>query len=106
VTPGEHAKRAEEIAAGLSGLPAAQVHALLAVAGEIAMFGDTVDMAVRLMAASDHPPVPEQAATPAQAELITECQSLWAGWAPGLWPVPDQRDPRGWCWADPMAGAG
>lgn len=116
MTPAQHAERAEEITAELQGdspaaryvrdVPAlsvavAQVHALLAIGGQIADLGGSLEMAARLMA--DHPPVPEQAATAAQAGWVAECAPLWAGWQPGFWPVPNPVDPRGYRWADPLA---
>jgi hypothetical protein len=80
----------------------AQVHALLAIAGQLAEFTAAVQVLATVDAA--HPPVPEQAATPEQAAVIELSAPLWAGWQPGTWPVHDALDPRGWRWADPLEG--
>lgn len=100
---GRHAARAAEWAAAGHEIPTAQVHALLAIYGQLAQFTE----AVRVLAVMDvpHPPVPEQAATPGQAAAIEANADLWAGWQPGTWPVHDRIDPRGWRWADPLEGA-
>jgi hypothetical protein len=106
MTPGDHEKHATRLAAAGPYTETAQVHATLAVAGQLARLGESIELAARLMAAGDHPPVPEQAATPAQAEWVAENQPLWAGWQPGTWPVHDPVDPRGFRWADPLQEEG
>lgn len=50
------------------------------------------------LAEPGHPPVPEQAATPAQAAWIAENQDLWFGWQDGRWPVHHNLDARGFIW--------
>jgi hypothetical protein len=79
----------------------AQVHALLAINGQIEAFGGTLARAL-LASAAEHPPVPEQAITPAMAAVIEDNADLWAGWQPGYWPVHDPLDPRRFRWADPL----
>lgn len=99
VTPDEHADRAEQdLITGLGSGAAAVTHALLAIDGRIAGFGQLIT----LLAAPDHPPVPEQAATPEEAEAVERNQHWWVGWQPGLWPVNDATDPRGWRWGNPL----
>ena len=80
----------------------AQVHALLAIYGQLAEF--TAAAQVIAVADAGHPPVPEQATTPAMLAVIEANMDLWAGWQPGTWPVHDPLDSRGWRWADPLEG--
>ena len=104
MTPDEHAETALELTVSCTGPDgAAQVHALLSVAGQIAAFGETLTKAL-LASSAEHPPVPEQAITAYQAGAVAENADLWTGWAPGFWPVHDKFDPRGFRWADPLAG--
>ena len=103
-TPGEaaeeHAARANELIS--SDVSGAQVHALLAIYGQLVAFTEAA--LVLAVVDAPHPPVPEQAATPGQAGALEANADLWAGWQPGTWPVHDSLDPRGWRWADPLEG--
>lgn len=105
MTPAQHAEAAEDAAARYHGPhPAAAItHALLAIAGQIEAFGDTLAAAL-LASAAEHPPVPEQAITAEMAAAVEDNADLWAGWAPGLWPVHDALDPRRFRWANPLEG--
>lgn len=112
MTPRGHAEVAWEILDAIpawrslspsDALASAQVHATLAVAGQIEAFGDTLTLAARLLSV-EHPPVPEQATTPGQAAWIEASAHLYAGWQPGTWPMFDPLDPRGFRWASPLEG--
>ena len=55
-------------------------------------------------AGQDHPPVPEQAATEDERELIEANMDWWEGWRPGAWPVTDRTDGRGFRWEVILGG--
>ena len=117
--PGLHAAEAEKTLGDyltergfpggtLDRLAFAQVHALLGIEARLAQYAVALTNAAAALVAvangTDHPPVPEQAATAGQADRVAENMPLWAGWQPGLWPVYDTLDPRGFRWANPLEG--